>query len=69
VLEGEVERPSDRRALERFVDKYEEKYGHRIELANESFGIYALRPEIAQTWTEQDYPRNAVRWVFSDASA
>lgn len=66
VLEGEVERPSDRTALERFADAYEEKYAHRIELDNESLGIYVLRPKIAQTWTEQGYPRNAVRWVFSD---
>jgi hypothetical protein len=43
-----------------------EKYAHRIKLDSESFWIYALRPKIAQTWTEQGYPRNAVRWVFSD---
>lgn len=65
VLEGEVERLGDRTGLEGFVDAYEEKYGHRIELGTESFGIYVLRPKVAQTWTEQDYPRTAVRWIFS----
>jgi PPOX class probable F420-dependent enzyme len=66
VLEGEVEsNPDDRAALQRFVDAYEKKYGHRIELGNENYGIYVLRPCIAQTWTEQGFPRNATRWVFS----
>jgi hypothetical protein len=57
--------PGDREALERFVDVYEQKYGHRIELGNENYGLYVLRPRVAQTWTEQGFPRNATRWVFS----
>jgi PPOX class probable F420-dependent enzyme len=66
VLEGEVEsNPEDQEALERFVQAYEQKYGHRIELGNENFGIYVLRPRVAQTWTEQGFTRNATRWVFS----
>jgi PPOX class probable F420-dependent enzyme len=64
VLEGEVEHPTDREALERFVEAYEQKYGHRIELGDENYGIFVLRPRVAQTWTEQGYPRNATRWVF-----
>ena len=64
VLEGEVEHPTDRRALERFVEAYEQKYAFRIELASENFGIYVLRPRVAQTWTESDFPRTAARWIF-----
>jgi PPOX class probable F420-dependent enzyme len=64
VLEGEIERPTDREALEGFVDAYEEKYDFRIELGNENYGIFMLRPRVAQTWTEKDFPRNATRWTF-----
>jgi len=64
VLEGEVEHPTDRGALERFVEAYEQKYAFRIELASENFGIYVLRPRVAQTWTESDFPRTAARWIF-----
>jgi PPOX class probable F420-dependent enzyme len=64
VLEGEVEHPTDRGALEHFVDAYEQKYGHRIELAQRKPSIFVLHPRIAHTWTEKDYPRTATRWVF-----
>jgi PPOX class probable F420-dependent enzyme len=64
ILEGEAELPTDHAALERFVEVYEQKYGHRIELRETNEGIFALRPRIAQTWTESDFARNATRWVF-----
>lgn len=64
VLEGQVEHPQDRGALERFAEAYEQKYAFRPELSDENQGIYVLRPTVAQTWTEQGYPRNATRWVF-----
>jgi hypothetical protein len=56
--------PHDREALQRFVEAYEQKYSFRMELDNENYGIYVLRPRIAHTWTEQDFPRTATRWVF-----
>jgi PPOX class probable F420-dependent enzyme len=65
VLEGRVEHPSDPAALKRFVDAYEKKYGYRIEQGRASEGVYVLRPTIAHTWTEKDFPRTAARWVFS----
>src|SRR6266516_5969550 len=65
VLEGDAAHPTDRSALERFVELYEEKYGHRIQLGEQNHGIYAVRPRVAQTWTEQGFPRNAARGVFS----
>src|ERR1700741_3395692 len=39
ILEGEIELPSDREALERFVAVYEEKYGHRINVPERNEGI------------------------------
>jgi hypothetical protein len=55
ILEGVVELPD---VPERVVKAYEEKYGHRVER------LFALRPRVAQTWTESDFARNATRWVF-----
>lgn len=67
VLEGQVEHPSDRAELERFVEAYEKKYGYRIELGTENFGIFVLLPRVAHTWTEKDFPGTATRWVFDQA--
>ena len=64
ILEGEVERASGRDALTRFIDAYEAKYAYRLDPSGEDNGIYVLRPRVAQTWTEKDYPRTATRWVF-----
>jgi PPOX class probable F420-dependent enzyme len=64
VLEGEVRQPTDRDALERFVEAYEQKYGHRIELPMREPSIFVLSPRVAQTWTEKDFPRTATRWTF-----
>jgi PPOX class probable F420-dependent enzyme len=64
ILEGEVELPQDRAALDRFVEAYEKKYAYRPELEDENQGIFVLRPHVAQTWTESDFPRSATRWLF-----
>ena len=64
ILEGEVERASGPDALTRFIDAYEAKYAYRLDPSGEDNGIYVLRPRVAQTWTEKDYPRTATRWVF-----
>jgi hypothetical protein len=63
-LEGEVERPQDRDVLQRFVDAYDQKYGYRIDLTRREQSIYRLRPRVAQTWRETDFPRSATRWTF-----
>jgi PPOX class probable F420-dependent enzyme len=65
VLEGEVERPGDQDGLRRFADTYEQKYAYRLQPTGEEHGIYVLRPRVAHTWTEKEYPRTATRWVFS----
>lgn len=64
VIEGEVERPRDSDALARFVEEYDRKYGYRMELTSENHGIYLVRPRVANTWAEKDFPRTATRWVF-----
>jgi PPOX class probable F420-dependent enzyme len=65
IVEGEVEVPTDRAELERFVGAYEKKYACRPELSDENQGIFVLRPQVAQTWRESDFPQTATRWVFS----
>lgn len=63
ILEGEVESERDRERLERFADAYDEKYNYRPDLDADG-PVYVLRPKVAQTWLESDYPRTATRWVF-----
>ena len=61
ILEGLVERrPWD----DGIVDAYEEKYGYRVDTTRESYGTFVFRPRVAQTWTEQGFPKSAVRWVW-----
>ena len=64
ILEGAVERIQDRETLAPVVAAYADKYGILIELGKPGYGMYVLRPRAAQTWTEADFPRSAVRWVF-----
>jgi PPOX class probable F420-dependent enzyme len=60
ILEGEVEISRDPDVLTPVFDAYEQKYAHRPDAP----AFFFVRPRIAQTWTEQDFPRNATRWVF-----
>jgi PPOX class probable F420-dependent enzyme len=60
ILEGEIELSRDADLLKQYADAYEEKYAYRPPEA----GAFVLRPRVAQTWTEKDFPRNATRWVF-----
>jgi general stress protein 26 len=61
ILEGRVEVLSDTAALERFAAAYLEKYGVRVEPVP---GFLALRPRVAFTWREHDFPQSATRWRF-----
>jgi hypothetical protein len=63
ILEGAAAEQRD--GLEPFLDAYEQKYRLRPELVALDAVVYALAPETALTWDERDYPRSAVRWVFS----
>ena len=62
ILEGQVEEARDRDARVRFADAYEPKYDFRPDPDDE--GVYVLRPRVAHTWRESDFPRSATRWVF-----
>ena len=64
ILEGEVYPERERAALEPFVRAYDEKYGYKVDPADESTPVFVIRPQSAYTWTEQDFPRTATRWAF-----
>jgi Pyridoxamine 5'-phosphate oxidase len=63
ILEGSAETVTDQDVLRRFSDAYFDKYGWRVE-PGPGFGIYALRPRVAFTWREADFPQSATRWRF-----
>lgn len=62
ILEGRIERPSDARLLERFADAYERKYDLRPATEDPASPVFALRPSVVLSWTEEDYPGTATRW-------
>jgi hypothetical protein len=64
ILEGRAEPLERGELLERFVDVYEEKYGFRIERGVPAQEIYLLRPRVAFSWRESDFPQSATRWTF-----
>jgi hypothetical protein len=64
ILEGEVADVTEPSSQARFAEAYEEKYGFRPDPADPASAVYALRPRVAHTWHERDYPNTATRWVF-----
>ncbi|MGZ6999951.1 MAG: pyridoxamine 5'-phosphate oxidase family protein [Acidimicrobiia bacterium] len=66
VLEGSTRRIDAAELPASFVDDYDAKYGHRLDLdvASPNFGFYVLAPTVALTWREVDYPTSATRWTF-----
>lgn len=64
VIEGGVRRIGVADLPAVFVDAYAEKYDIRLELTDDAFGLYMLRPRVALTWTEVDFPNTATRWTF-----
>jgi hypothetical protein len=64
ILEGVVERVRDQTQLVRFDDAYFLKYDVRPSSMGDDAGVYALRPAVALTWTEADFPTTATRWTF-----
>jgi PPOX class probable F420-dependent enzyme len=63
ILEGRAEVVSDEPLLRTFSDAYFEKYGWRVE-PTPGVDVYALRPRVAFTWREHDFPESATRWRF-----
>ncbi len=64
ILEGRAERLTRGVLLGRFVDSYAAKYGYRIELGEQAMGVYEIRPRVAFSWREADFPSSAARWTF-----
>ena len=68
VVEGRAE-PVDAAALAavRFTDLYDAKYKVRPEPSPDTpmFSFFRLRPTVAFTWQEQDFPTSALRWRWS----
>ena len=64
ILAGEVEEVRDPDALAAFLDAYEAKYRIRPDPEAQDAFVLVLRPRVALTWEERDYPSTATRWVF-----
>lgn len=62
VLEGRAERVTEIDA--ELSEAYHAKYGFRLE-PGPAFGIYRVRPRVAFTWAERDFPQSATRWRFA----
>jgi hypothetical protein len=45
-----------------FVDAYEAKYGHRVDVTDPAFGFYRVRPDSVLAWREVDFPTSATRF-------
>ena len=64
ILEGRAQPVTDAAALGRYADAYEAKYDVRPEADPQATNVYAVRPQTAFAWREQDFPRSATRWRF-----
>jgi hypothetical protein len=60
ILEGEFAFERNPAVIARFVEAYDAKYEHRLDLDS----AYSLRPRTCLSWTEADFPSTATRWVF-----
>jgi hypothetical protein len=67
VLEGAVDEVSDPETLRAFADECQRKYDWRPDEDELRTGLhFALRPRVAYSWLERDYPRTATRFAFDD---
>jgi len=64
VIEGRVE-TLDHSLLEQFVDAYEAKYAYRPN-AEQTEGVYVVRPRRVLAWREENFPTSATRFQFSE---
>jgi PPOX class probable F420-dependent enzyme len=66
ILEGTAEPVTDPGRLARFADAYKAKYRFRPDPDDPNTPVWALRPRVAFTWGEADFPESATRWRFAD---
>jgi hypothetical protein len=68
ILEGHADPVADRTEIEDFSAAYEAKYGVRVDPAHpgelHAVAVYRVRPTLALTWTEADFPESSTRWTF-----
>jgi general stress protein 26 len=64
IVEGPVQEVSTRKELDRLAAAYGEKYTLEITFEDPGSVVFALRPERAFAWREQDYPESATRFTF-----
>jgi Pyridoxamine 5'-phosphate oxidase len=69
VLEGVARKVRDRGLRERVAATYSRKYEMDAGLQDESALLYELRPQVALTWYERNYPQSATRWRFDSDGA
>lgn len=67
ILEGVVEKISDRPLLRRIYEIYGQKYGLDMSAnaAEDAEPTYALRPATGFAWLEKDFPNTATRFTFN----
>ncbi len=66
VIEGVAVEARDSALLARYVDAHDAKYAFRPSTSPGGPVTYALRPSVAFTWLEADYPGSATRWSFDN---
>jgi pyridoxine/pyridoxamine 5'-phosphate oxidase len=62
IVSGVCERVSGAELPASFVDAYEAKYGHRVDVTDPAFGFYRVRPDDVLAWREVDFPTSATRF-------
>jgi hypothetical protein len=64
IVEGRVEE-MEARLLPAFLDAYEAKYAYRPN-AEQTEGVYQVRPERVLAWRETDFPTSATRFTLGE---
>jgi hypothetical protein len=64
ILAGTVEEATDPLVLDLYREAYEPKYKWRPDTRDSHQVTYALKPGVAFTWLEKDFPKAATRWLF-----
>lgn len=68
IIEGKVEKVTDKALFERIAPIYAKKYApHNYEPTAEELAagtMYRVLPDMVMAWREQDFPNTATRWQF-----
>jgi pyridoxine/pyridoxamine 5'-phosphate oxidase len=67
IIEGVARRVSPTEPdVGRFVDEYDTKYGHRVDVSLPDFALYQVVPRKVYTWQEATFPASNARWYFPE---